>query len=122
MTDPDTSTPRAGIAGWDPAAGFRETFLLRLSDRGEIAILRQLTAVLYRRKMGKARLPASSAALRADLGAAVADLRHLQGFLANAAAGVAESRPDSERRLAILAQELAESLDRIAAFAEETLQ
>ncbi len=38
------------------------------------------------------------------------------------AAGVAEDRPDEDLRLAILAEELADGLGRIAALAEETLQ
>jgi hypothetical protein len=122
MTDPSTSLPSPETAGWDPAAGLREVFLQRLGDHAEAETLRHLVALLHRRKTARGQPPSPGSTLRADLGAAVDDLRHLQGFLADTGAVAVDGLAEKDHRLVLLAQELADSLGRIADLVEETLQ
>ena len=76
-------------ARWEDGEGFRETFLLVIPEPRFHQALRVLGAGLYDLALEHARhWPAQpEGETRAQLRAAVADLRHLQGFLATVARG-----------------------------------
>jgi predicted ArsR family transcriptional regulator len=91
---PHSLTP----AGWEESAGFRETFLYHVTEPDDAAALRRLARILYESTLELARYapPGGESATREELRAAVADLRHTQGFLA----AVARSQEESELSLA----------------------
>src|SRR4051812_43306982 len=91
---PEPSTPQNGIqvgavppaidpAAWEDFAVFRETFLMYLTPPGYAAALRTVGEMLFTMILENydpwPGWPESST--RTELRAAVADLRHLEGFL-----------------------------------------
>ena len=90
MPDRDESTPAAPIpridpASWEEGEGFRETLLLHVSDPEANETLRRLGQFFYNASLACA--PSwphqPEGETRAELRAALADLRHLEGFLAS---------------------------------------
>ena len=87
MPDRDESTPapitRIDPAEWEDHEGFRETFLLHYTDPEANETLRRLGGLMFNQALERVDLwpkrPESST--RAELLAAVADLRFLEGYL-----------------------------------------
>jgi hypothetical protein len=87
MPDRDESTPapipRIDPALWEEHEGFRETLLLHFTEPAANATLRQLGTLLFNLALECSgswpRHPEGTTG--SELRAAVADLRHLQGFL-----------------------------------------
>lgn len=90
MPDRDESTPAAPIPRVDPALwekheGLRETLLLHFTDPEANETLRRLGDFLFNASLAcAASWPHHpEGETRAELSAALADLRHLEGFLAS---------------------------------------
>src|SRR6478672_9891806 len=91
MPDRDESTPAAAHipridpASWEEGEGFRETLLLHFSDPEANTTLRRLGDLFFNLSlMGAESWPHHpEGETRAELRAALADLRHLEGFLAS---------------------------------------
>jgi hypothetical protein len=88
MPDRDESTPAAPIpridpASWEEGEGFRETLLLHVSDPEANTTLRHLGDLFFNLSLlGAESWPHHPGGeTRAELRAALADLRHLEGFL-----------------------------------------
>jgi len=87
MPDQDESTPapipRIDPAQWEEREGFRETLLLHYTDSEANETLRRLVRLVFDMSLDCA--PSwphhPEGETRAELAAALADLRHLQGFL-----------------------------------------
>jgi len=89
MPDRDESTPAAPIpridpASWEEGEEFRETLLLHFTDPEANTTLRRLGDLFFNLSlMGAESWPHHPGETRAELMAALADLRHLEGFLAS---------------------------------------
>jgi hypothetical protein len=77
--------PRIDPASWEGGEGFRETLLLHFTDPEANTTLRRLGDLLFNLSlMGAESWPHHpEGETRAELWAALADLRHLEGFLAS---------------------------------------
>jgi len=82
MTDHPVETPRPFV-DWERGEGFRETLLMYFTGRNDAPALRHVGALLYDLALGASHeWPAwGESQTRAELRAALADLRHLRGFL-----------------------------------------
>jgi hypothetical protein len=87
---PDSTPPPAVLPAIDPAAwedfpAFRETFLMYITPPGYAAAIRKAGEMLYSLLLDTpAEWPGwPESSTRMEMRAAVADLRHLQGFLAS---------------------------------------
>jgi hypothetical protein len=128
MRDRDESTP-APIPRIDPEAfeeseGFRETLLFRYTEPQANETLRRLGGLLFDLSLNHAEdwPHHPQGETRAELSAALADLRHLEGFLA--AVGrehEISSLSDVDNALSIFAGEQAGDLARIADEIERAL-
>src|SRR5258708_38769703 len=67
---------------WDEADSFREPLLSCIDDPEDREAFRRVGRVLYHLAVEVTRWPSPESLTRIDLGAAAADLRHLEGFLA----------------------------------------
>jgi hypothetical protein len=71
------------MTDWERGEGFRETLLMHFTGRNDAAALRHVGALLYDLALGASHQwpdwPESPT--RTELRAALADLRHLRGFL-----------------------------------------
>lgn len=76
--------PRIDPALWEKGEGFRETLLLHYTDPEANETLRRFGGLLFNQALeGAASWPHHpEGATRSELRAALADLRHLEGFLA----------------------------------------
>src|SRR5262245_34281158 len=89
MPDQDESTPapipRLDPALWEEHEGFRETLLLHVTDPGATQTLRRLGGFLFDSSLARAESwpHHPEGETRAELSAALADLRHLEGFLSS---------------------------------------
>jgi hypothetical protein len=90
MPDRNESTPAAPIphidpASWEKGEGFRETLLLYYTDPAANETLRRLGEFFYNASLACA--PSwpyqPEGETRSELRAALADLRHIEGFLAS---------------------------------------
>jgi hypothetical protein len=77
--------PRIDPALWEEGEGFRETLLLHYSDPEAAETLRRLGSFLFSTSLEHAKdwPHHPEGETRAELRAALADLRHLEGFLAS---------------------------------------
>lgn len=88
MPDREESTPapipRIDPAEWEEMEGFRETLLLHFTDRKANTTLRDLGDLLFELSLEYSRFwpDRPEGMTRSELRAALADLRHLEGFLA----------------------------------------
>ena len=75
--------PPVGPSTWEDHEGFRETLLLHFTRPGDAAAMRQFGSMLFECALAAAgEWPATEESpTRAELRAALADLRHLEGFL-----------------------------------------
>jgi hypothetical protein len=87
---PDSSSPPAAPPAIDPSTwedfpAFRETFLMYITPPGYAAAIRKAGEMLYSLLLDSpAEWPGwPESSTRTEMRAAVADLRHLQGFLAS---------------------------------------
>jgi hypothetical protein len=128
MPDRDESTPapipRIDPALWEEGEGFRETLLLHFTEPEANETLRRLGKLVFNMSLDSA--PSwphhPEGETRAELAAALADLRHLQGFLS--AVGrehEVSSLSDADDALSLLAGRQAGELARIAEEIEEAL-
>ncbi len=124
MPDLHASPLPPGDTNWQAADVFREAFLLRVSPAGKAALLRQLGPLLHELAGATDRLalPPDEPPARAGLRAAIADLHHLQAFLATVAreAG-AELHPDEDPRHIKVLAKLAATLGRTTTVLEKAL-
>jgi hypothetical protein len=120
MPDRDESTPapipRIDPALWEEGEGFRETLLLHFTDPEANDTLRRLGKLVFGMSLDCApswpHYPEGET--RAELAAALADLRHLEGFLtAVGREHEISSLSEADDALSILAGELAAELSRI---------
>lgn len=116
--------PSIDPARWEEGEGFRETLLLHYSDPEANATLRRLGSFLFNASLELAgswpHHPEGET--RAELRAALADLRHLEGFLA--AVGrehEASSLSEEEDVLSLVAARQAVELGQIAREIEQAL-
>jgi hypothetical protein len=119
-----TIPPRIEPTRWEEYPGFRETFLLYFTEPPHDVILRGLAMLLYDLALEHCHLwpawPESSTA--SELRAALADLRHLQGYLAEVGKErVASHLGNRDIRLSRLALRLAPELSRIGDEIESAL-
>jgi hypothetical protein len=120
-----TTPPRIEPAQWEEYPGFRETFLLYFTEPPHDAVLRGLAMLLYDFALEHCHLwpswPKGSPAT--EMWAALADLRHLQGYLSDVGQGQKLSRlAPRERRLSRLACRMALKLGRIGDEMESVLE
>jgi hypothetical protein len=128
MPDQEQSTPapipRIDPEAWEDHEGFRETLLLHYTDPAANTTLRGLGALLFNLSFECA--PSwphhPEGETRSELRAALADLRHLEGFLA--AVGreheVSSLTPEDDA-LSQFAEQLVEKLSQIADEIEQAL-
>src|SRR4051812_8602245 len=128
MHDRDESTPapipRIDPALWEESEGFRETLLLQYTDPEANETLRRLGKLVFSVSLECA--PSwphhPEGETRAELAAALADLRHLQGFLSTVGREhEISSLSDADDALSLLAGRQAGELARIADEIEHAL-
>jgi hypothetical protein len=111
-------------AGWEESAGFRETFLYHFYMPQDVAALRHLSRMLHEMSLEMARYgPVTpESGTHENLRAALADLRHLQGFLAAVGRSKEESAlTPADTELAALAARQSRALADLAAALEQAL-
>jgi hypothetical protein len=116
--------PRIDPALWEEGEGFRETLLLYYTDPEANETLRRFGSLLFNQALeGSESAPHHpEGATRSELRAALADLRHLEGFLS--AVGrehVLSSLTSADEVLSLFAERQAVELSRIADEIEESL-
>lgn len=128
MPDRDQSIPapipRIDPAEWEAHEGFRETLLRHFTDPEANATLRQLGSLLFNMSLECAALWPHHAEgeTRSELRAALADLRHLEGFLSGVGhEHVVSSLSEGDEALSRFASRQARELSRIANEIERTL-
>jgi len=125
MISAEAAPPTIDPDRWEDFPGFRETFLLFFTERPANSALRILAAMLYALVLDYApRFWPShrEGIVRAQLRAAVADLRHLQGFLTQAGQDHVEVDMDwQEGQLSALAGMKAVDVGSIADELEQAL-
>jgi len=127
---PDSSSPPAVPPAIDPAAwedfpAFRETFLMYITPPGYAAAIRKAGEMLYSLLLDTpAAWPGwTESSTRTEMRAAVADLRHLQGFLASVGREREVSSLDPEDAyLSNIAAKLARQIGHAAAGIEKELE
>ena len=120
-----TTPPRIEPEQWERYPGFRETFLLYFTEPPHDAVLRGLAMLLYDFALQHCHLwPAwPESYMAAELRAALADLRHLQGYLDGVGKERVLSRlTEREIELSQLASRLAPELGRIGDEIESALE
>ena len=129
MPDRSKSTPAAPIpridpASWEEGEGFRETLLFHYTDPEANETLRRLGSLLFNQALEGAELAPHhlEGETRSELRAALADLRHLEGFLS--AVGrehEVSSLSSADEVLSLFAERQALELSRIAQGIEQAL-
>jgi hypothetical protein len=116
--------PRIDPAEWEEHEGFRETLLLHVTESKANVALRNLGAVLFDMALECAHSwpHQPEGDTRAELRAALADLRHLEGFLtALGQEHIVSSLEDEDAALSRFAARQAIAVGRIADRIEEEL-
>jgi hypothetical protein len=116
-------SPQSISPAWNEADSFRETTLIWINDPDDREALRRVGRLIYGLAVEATSYePAEPSQTRAELGAALADLRHLEGFLAAVGRQAEESslEPDDDA-LAHFAGRLAGQVASLAAAIERTL-
>ena len=127
---PDSSSlpavpPVIDPATWEDFPAFRETFLMYVTPPGYAAAIRKAGEMLYSLLLDS---PAAwpgwpESSTRTEMRAAVADLRHLQGFLRSVGDERRLSSLDAEDAfLSNLAAKLAPQLGKLAGWIEHELK
>ncbi|HTG34745.1 MAG TPA: hypothetical protein VLB76_17630 [Thermoanaerobaculia bacterium] len=95
---PPTVPPVIAPTAWEDFPAFRETFLMYVTPPGYSAALRAMGEMLYSLLLDSpAEWPGwAESSTRTEMRAAVADLRHIQGFLASVGRERETSSLDSE--------------------------
>ena len=109
--------PRIDPALWEEHEGFRETLLRHFTEPAANAVLRGLGGLLFNLSLenpqGWPHHPEGET--RSELRAALADLRHLEGFLASVGREyVVSSLTPGDESLSVFAERQAVELGRIA--------
>jgi hypothetical protein len=100
--------PGPGSCGWSEAEAIRETALLYLDDPADRETLRRLGRLIFNLALETTRLPFEESITHAELRAAVADLRFIEGFLDAVRRSADESDlPPDEEDLTIFAGRMA---------------
>jgi hypothetical protein len=123
--EPPAVPPVIDPASWEDFPVFRETFLMYITPPGYAAALRKVGEMLFSVILESydpwPGWPESST--RTELRAAVADLRHLQGFLASVGQERKLSSLNAEDAfLSNLAAKLSPQVGRIAGWIEQELE
>jgi len=108
---------------WNESDSFRETALLWIDDPEDRQAIRRAGRVLYDLAVEASRAMGDESSMtRAELSAAVADLRHMEGFLASVGREAEEStlEPDDDA-LAHFAGRLAGQVGSLAGAIERVL-
>lgn len=116
--------PTIDPATWEEHEGFRETLLLHFTDPQANNALRQVGSVLFNLSLECAELwpHHPEGVTRSELRAALADLRHLEGFLSGVGQEhVVSSLSEEDSALSRFASQQALELGRIAQEIERTL-
>jgi hypothetical protein len=93
---------------WNEADSFRETALMYVDDPADREDLRCLGRLIFNMAIEVTRMPFEVSMTHAELRAAVADLRHLEGFLDSVRRSADDSDlPPEEEDLAIFAGRMA---------------
>jgi hypothetical protein len=93
---------------WNEADSIRETALLYVDDPGDREDLRCLGRLIFNMAIEVTRMPFEVSVTHAELRAAVADLRHIEGFLYSVRRSADEADlPPAEEDLAIFAGRMA---------------
>jgi hypothetical protein len=116
--------PKLSPANWEKLPCFRETFLMYITPPGYLAAFWYLGEMLYNLVL---ETPAGwpewrESATRTEMRAAMADLRHLQGFLASVGREHKVSSLDAEDAyLSKAASTISRQLGKLAGWLEEEL-
>jgi hypothetical protein len=124
-TPPPAVPPAIDPATWEDFPAFRETFLMYITPPGYGAAIRKAGEMLYSLLLDSpAEWPGwTESSTRTEMRAAVADLRHLQGFLASVGREREVSSLDPEDAfLSRLAAKLAPQLGKLAGWIEDELE
>lgn len=116
--------PRRDPALWEEHEGFRETLLLQFSDPQANAVLRGAGQLLFNLALECAHLFPDHAegSTRSEVRAALADLRHLEGFLSSVGKEhILSNLSADDAELSEFAASQAVALGRIADQIEEEL-
>ncbi len=116
--------PRIDPASWEEGEGFRETLLLHYTDPEANITLRRLGSLLFGTSLECAESWPHHAEgeTRAELRAALAELRHLEGFLTSVGREhEVSSLPPADEVLSLFASRQALELSRIASEIEVAL-
>jgi hypothetical protein len=107
---------------WNEADSIRETLLVCIDNPDDREALRKVGRMLYHLAVEATRWPSHESLTRIDLGAAAADLRHLEGFLAMVGRTAEESSLSvTDEALARFAGKLAARVGALAESIEEEL-
>ena len=119
------ATPPPPSAGWDESSAFRQTFLRHFTQTEDSSALHHIGTMLHEMALEFARYwpDDGRSATRAEVSAAAADVRHIEGFLRS----VGRERELSElsaddQALAELADRLATELGRLAEMLERAVK
>jgi hypothetical protein len=121
---PAAPIPRIDPASWEEGEGFRETLLLHYSDPEANATLRRLGDLLFNVSLECAESWPHHAEgeTRSELRAVLADLRHLEGFLASVGREhQVSSLSPADEVLSLFAGRQALELSRIAGEIEQAI-
>lgn len=116
--------PRIDPALWEKGEGFRETLLLHYTDPEANETLRRLGGLLFNQALEGAAWPHHpEGTTRSELRAALADLRHLEGFLISVGREHQVSSLDpQDEALSLFAESQAVEVGRMADRIEEELR
>jgi hypothetical protein len=113
------------LPAWERSEGFRETLLFYFTQPGDADVLRRLGVMLYNQALEcSGSWPNwAESATRVEVRAAVADLRHLKGFLASVGREheISSLTPE-DASLSQLAAKQALEVDRILEILERGLE
>jgi hypothetical protein len=107
---------------WNEADAIRETALLYLDDPDDKETMRRLGRLIFNLAVETTRLPFEESMTHAELRAAMAELRHIEGFLDSVRQSAEQAGlPREEENLAIFAGRVARAVGGLVASIEARL-
>jgi hypothetical protein len=118
------SYPNGTPPPWNEADSFRETGLIGIDDPEDREAVRRVSRLIFDMSLEVTReVKGESSVTRAEMRAALADLRYLEGYLVMVGREAEESSlPAADNALAVFAGKLAGQLGAIAQAIERELQ
>jgi hypothetical protein len=113
-------SPQFTPPSWNGADSIRETTLICIDDPAYREALRQVGRMIYEMAIETTQCPGDESITHAELRAALAELRFIEGFF-DSMVKSAEALPPSDARLARFAGRLARHLGALAALGEGEL-